>query len=508
MSKRYRRQDLAGAADPREKQGTENALLLGKSIPETILRLSGPAILEQFLICLASLVDTAMVGSIGAAATASVAVNISSVWLINGCITALSVGFSFLVSHSVGEQDPIKTEQAVRQSITASVTLGALLTTVVLAIHRALPRILGAGPDVLPGAQTYMGIIGLGLIGQTLGVVLSAVLRSAGDTKTPMAANLASNLLNVIGNFFLIYPARQIALPFAGGPSLAAADGPALLSAGSPALPAAVGPQIPLWGAGLGIKGAAIATSLSQYALAAMLLYAICHAPTPAKIRLRGDYRFRRRTLQSLFRIGIPVLLERVTLCLGQISLTAMISGLGTIPLAAHYLTSQTEGLLYLPAYGFAYTGTTLIGQSLGAKDKKLAARFARDICIISTVVILAACIPVYGAAGAIIRLFSKDAGVAQLGTLTIKIAAATEIFFSFFLVACGICRGAGDVKFPLAVSLIGMWGLRIGLVWLVTHMLHWGVAGVWIAIAADCFVRSCLFLWRLLSGKWMDAAP
>ena len=484
MSKRYRRQDLAGAADPREKQGTENALLLGKSIPETILRLSGPAILEQFLICLASLVDTAMVGSIGAAATASVAVNISSVWLINGCITALSVGFSFLVSHSVGEQDPIKTEQAVRQSITASVTLGALLTTVVLAIHRALPRILGAGPDVLPGAQTYMGIIGLGLIGQTLGVVLSAVLRSAGDTKTPMAANLASNLLNVIGNFFLIYPARQIALPFAGGP------------------------LIPLWGAGLGIKGAAIATSLSQYALAAMLLYAICHAPTPAKIRLRGDYRFRRRTLRSLFRIGIPVLLERVTLCLGQISLTAMISGLGTIPLAAHYLTSQTEGLLYLPAYGFAYTGTTLIGQSLGAKDKKLAARFARDICIISTVVILAACIPVYGAAGAIIRLFSKDAGVAQLGTLTIKIAAATEIFFSFFLVACGICRGAGDVKFPLAVSLIGMWGLRIGLVWLVTHMLHWGVAGVWIAIAADCFVRSCLFLWRLLSGKWMDAAP
>lgn len=517
----------------------ENALQLGKSIPETILRLSGPAILEQFLICLASLVDTAMVGSIGAAATASVAINISSVWLINGCITALSVGSSFLVSHSVGEKDPVKTESAVRQSITASLVLGTLLTTTVLAIHRILPRILGAGPDVLPGAQTYMGIIGLGLIGQTLGVVLSAVLRSAGDTKTPMAANLAANLLNVIGNFFLIYPARQVTLPFGGGPSLAAAGspvllsaggpalsatggpvlsaagssalsasgGPMLLSAGGPALSAAGGPQITLWGAGLGIKGAAIATSLSQYALAAMLLYAICHVPTPAKICLRGDYRFRRRTLRSLFHIGIPVLLERVTLCLGQIALTAMISVLGTVPLAAHYLTSQTESLLYLPAYGFAYTGTTLIGQSLGAKDKKLAARFAKDICIISTVVILAACVPVYLFAGEIIRLFSNDAQVAQLGTLTIKIAAATEIFFSFFIVACGICRGAGDVKFPLAVSLIGMWGLRIGLVWLVTRVLLWGVAGVWIAIAVDCFVRSCLFLWRLLSGRWMDAA-
>ena len=508
MSKKTAAQKEQG----REK-GMENALQLGKSIPGTILRLSGPAILEQFFICLASLVDTAMVGSIGAAATASVAINISSVWLINGCITALSVGFSFLVSHSVGEKDPVKTESAVRQSIAASVTLGALLTATVLAIHRVLPRILGAEPDVLPGAQAYMGIIGLGLTGQTLGVVLSAVLRSAGDTETPMAANLASNLLNVGGNFFLIYPTRQVVLPFRGGSSLASAGSSALLPAtdpvlavGSPVL-AAGAPQITLWGAGLGIRGAAIATSLSQYALAAMLLYAICHVPTPAKIRLRGDYRFRRQTLRSLFHIGIPVLLERVTLCLGQIGLTAMISGLGTVPLAAHYLTSQTESLLYLPAYGFAYTGTTLIGQSLGARDRKLAARFARDICIISTVVILAACVPVYVFAGEIIRLFSSDVGVARLGIATIRIAAATEIFFSFFIVACGICRGAGDVKFPLAVSLIGMWGLRIGLVWLVTRVFRWGVAGVWIAIAVDCFVRSCLFLWRLANGKWMEAA-
>ena len=142
----------------------QNVLNLGKSIPETILRLSGPAILEQFLICLASLIDTAMVGSIGAAATASVAINISTVWLINGCITALSVGFSFLVSHSVGESNPAKTESVVRQSITASLVLGGFLTAAVLSVHRILPGFLGAAPDVLPNAVTYLGIIGMGLI--------------------------------------------------------------------------------------------------------------------------------------------------------------------------------------------------------------------------------------------------------------------------------------------------------------------------------------------------------
>lgn len=373
-----------------QKASSANALALGKSIPETILRLSGPAILEQFLICLTSLMDTAMVGSAGAAATASVAINISTIWLINGCITALSVGFSFLVSHSVGEGNQEKTQSVVRQSIIASAALGAVLMTAVFSLHRILPKLLGASSDVLPNAQAYLGIISLGLIPQALGVVLSAVLRSAGNTKLPMAANLCANLLNVAGNFLLIYPSRTLSLPW-GRTSLAmAAPAASVLTVSAPAasaltaadptasLTAKAAQTIPIWGAGLGIRGAAIATALSQYALALIMLYHIFHAPTPARISPRGNYRLQKRTLGSLFRISVPVLLERCTLCLGQISLTAIISGLGTIPLAAHYLTNQTEGLLYLPAYGFAYTATTLIGQSLGAKDRTLASRFCR----------------------------------------------------------------------------------------------------------------------------------
>lgn len=186
-------------------------------------------------------------------------------------------------------------------------------------------------------------------------------------------------------------------------------------------------------------------------------------------------------------------------------SMTAMISGLGTVPLAAHYLTNQTEGLLYLPAYGFAYTATTLIGQSLGAQDRALAKRFAKNICLISSSAIILACIPVYIFAGNMIDLFTGDPEVLHLGTMTLKIAAATEIFFSFFIVASGIFRGSGDVKFPLYVTIIGMWGLRVGLVWIVVNVLHWGVVGVWIAIEVDCCTRTLLCIWRLINGKWME---
>ncbi len=244
-----------------QKASSANALALGKSIPETILRLSGPAILEQFLICLTSLMDTAMVGSAGAAATASVAINISTIWLINGCITALSVGFSFLVSHSVGEGNQEKTQSVVRQSIIASAALGAVLMTAVFSLHRILPKLLGASSDVLPNAQAYLGIISLGLIPQALGVVLSAVLRSAGNTKLPMAANLCANLLNVAGNFLLIYPSRTLSLPW-GRTSLAmAAPAASVLTVSAPAasaltaadptasLTAKATQTIPIWGA-------------------------------------------------------------------------------------------------------------------------------------------------------------------------------------------------------------------------------------------------------------------
>ena len=445
----------------------------------TVMKLAWPSILEQFLISLSTLADTAMVGSIGAQATAAVAVNISSVWLINGFITALSVGCSYLAAHAVGSGEVHRARSVTYQSISCALILGLFLFLGVELVSRPLPIWLGAAPDVVPMAQSYMRIIGFGLIPQSLAVVLSAIFRSAGDTRTPLAANLTSNLSNIIGNFLLIYPSRQLIL---GGRSFS------------------------MWGAGLGVAGAAISTAASQYLLLLILLCFLTLKPSPVQISLlKPRYRIRPFMARQLYHISIPVLLERLTLTSGQIALTAMISGLGTIPLAAHYLTNQTEGILYLPAYGFSYTATALVGQSLGAGRKDLADRFARSICLIGSAVILLACIPVAVWSGPIISLFSPDPDVIALGTKTLFVAAATELFFSFFVIASGIFRGAGDVRFSLMVSVIGMWGLRIGLVYLATRPLQMGVVGVWIAIAIDCLIRMILCIWRLKSGRWRE---
>lgn len=451
-----------------------------KEISKTILTIAWPAMLEQLLACMASLVDTAMVGSLGATATASVAVNITLVWVANGLMGALGTGFSYMIARAVGEKNLKKTQSLGLQSITCAVCAGLFLFVLILCLHQRLPVWMGAEQDVIPYARVYLRIIGYGMVPQALAVVLSTNYRSTGDTRLPLILSIIANIGNIIGNFLLIYPKRDI-----------------LLGSRS----------IHMWGAGMGIKGAALATSASQALLAVMLFLTMCRRESPFRLTLeKKAYAVSSNTLQTLKKISIPVLFERWILNFGQVFITSTLSSLGTVALSAHYLTAQIEGILYMPAFGVSYTATALIGQALGAGKKDMAKQYMKYLCIWSIILIELFCVPVACGSHQIMQLFSSDQDVVSLGTKTLLVAALTEIFYSFFLVASGILRGAGDVRFSFLVSLIGMWGLRIGMIWLATRVFHVGIVGVWIIIGADCMVRAVLCILRLRSGKWINA--
>lgn len=435
--------------------------------------------LEQLLACMASLVDTAMVGSLGAVATAAVAVNASLIWVANGLMNALGTGFSYMIARSVGEGNEEKTRSLGMQSVTCSAGIGLLIFVIILCLHQKLPVWMGAEKEVIPYARIYLRIIGYGMIPQTLSAVLSSNYRSTGNTRLPLVLGIISNVGNIIGNFLLIYPERTVSFGKI---------------------------KLHIWGAGMGVKGAALATCASQVLLAAMLFAAMRRSKAFFRLTLSGkDYRVSKNTFLSLKKISVPVLFERWTLSFGQVVLTALISSLGTAALSAHYLTCQIEGILYMPAYGMSYTATALIGQALGAGRKDLAKNYMKYICFWGVVFIEVFCIPVAVGSHLIMSLFSSDAGVAALGSKTLLIAAVTEIFFSFFVISSGIFRGAGDVRFSFLVSLIGMWGLRISMVWMIVHVLRLGVVSVWITMGIDCMVRSGLCVLRFRSGKWIE---
>ena len=261
-------------------------------ISKTIIMIAWPAMLEQLLACMASLVDTAMVGSLGAVATASVAVNVSLIWVTNGLMGAVSTGFSYMIARSVGEKNPEKMKSLGLQSVTCAVCTGLFLFTLILCLHRLLPVWMGAEEDVIPHARVYLRIIGYGMVPQALAVVLSSNYRSTGNTRLPLILSIVANVGNIIGNFLLIYPERDVMIGGTG---------------------------IHIWGAGMGVRGAALATCVSQVFLAFMLLFAMQKRASAFDLPFsKKEYAVSRNTLLTLRKIGIPVLLERWTLNLDR----------------------------------------------------------------------------------------------------------------------------------------------------------------------------------------------
>lgn len=206
----------------------------GKSHLGILMMLAWPAILEQLLLTLVRYVDTAMVGSLGANATAAVAINASPTWLISSILSAIGVGYSVQVAHSIGAKDKQATARIVRQALLAVLFMGISIMLICLLIAPHLPKWMGAQPDVLPDAVRYLQIYVLSLPFQCGSYTFSAVLRCMGDTKTPLILNTAANLLNVVLNFFLIFPTRPTEL---------------------------FGMSFTAPGAGWGVAGAAIATT-------------------------------------------------------------------------------------------------------------------------------------------------------------------------------------------------------------------------------------------------------
>lgn len=454
--------------------------LLDRSIPtwKLVIMLAWPSIIEQLLMTAVNYVDTAMVGSIGTYATAAIGVCTSTIFLLMGVMNATGLGFSVMVARKIGESSFDEARSILRQSMLAVVAVGMGLTLLVeLILAPNLPRWMGAAPDVLPHAVTYFRVIGANYLLNTGMILATNMLRCMGDTKTPLKFNILTNLVNVAGNFLLIYPTRRLTLG-----SL----------------------TFTMPGAGWGVGGAAAATALATAFSAVCLLSVLFLRKGPLQISLRDDYKPRPDILRQAFHLGVPSFLERAVISGGQIVSTAMISGLGTAALAAHQLANSGESLCYMPIFGFSIAATTLVAQNLGAGDKERAFQQGAWSTWMSVVVMCTASAVMFALAPNIIDLFSNDAAVIALGGRVLRIEAFAEPFFAIATVVAGVLRGAGDTRWPFYISLAGMWLMRVPIAFVLIHLFGWGLEAIWVGMAIDLFVRGVLCLWRFYKRTWV----
>lgn len=442
-------------------------------------RLSWPAIIEQVLATMVSYVDTGMVGVLGAAATAAVSVNAASLWLINGILSGVGVGYSVQISHAVGAGDDERVRTVLRQAVLGTVVCGIAALALYQGLAGFIPRWLGAEPEVYPQAVAYLRFYTMAMPFNTAVIVFSAVLRCMGNTKTPLYFNTGANLLNIVLNFFLIYPTRDISL---------------------------FGSAVRIPGAGLGVEGAAIASAIAIALAGCGMLYSALRQGDRYRVFLRDGLRPNAGVIRQAARLGLPSAAERAAVNLGQIAMTALVGHvLGTVALAANQIATTAEGLCYLPAYGISYAATAMVGQAVGAKNREdaeaygtLSARLSFFLCVGTGALLFLLAHP-------LAALFNSDIAVVSQAARVLRIVSVSEPFFALSIVYTGALRGARDVRFPMVLSMGCMWGVRIVLAPVLVFVFHMGLEAVWIAMAADLILRGagCALRWR--SGKWLS---
>ena len=442
----------------------------------TIFLLAWPVLVEQILSTLVHSVDTAMVGSLGAVATASVSISGTPMMLINGIVMSFGMGFTALIARSVGAQDYERARSLTRQALVTVLLLGLPISVLCFSLSEAIPMWMGAEPDVLVLATGYNKIIAVGRFFMTLTMVLSAIYRGYGDTKTPMMINTSVNLANVVGNYLLIYPTHEVNL---------------------------FGKTFTVWGAGLGVNGAALSTAGTIMIGSMVILFMTFMRKAPQQIHLNESYKLVKHDIQSVMRISVPMMFERFVMGGASVIIASTVASLGTIAIASNSLAATVESFSLMPGFAFGSACTTLVGQSLGAERPDMVDRYVNTTIKISVTIMGIASVLMFIFSPQLVSLFTPDAAVIKTGGELVKLLALIQVPYIISQIHSGALRGAGETKSLFVITLISMWGVRVLGATILVRVLGWGIHWVVIAMDTDNIVRMVLYWIRYKRDDW-----
>ena len=449
----------------------------GETIPlrdtaGVVLMLSIPSILEQIVVTAMEYIDAAMVGHIGAEATAAIGIVSSSTWLLHGILVGLYNAFSIQIAQYLGADRQQDARGVLRQAMLFNLAAGLAAAAFGIGISGHLPGWLGADVSLQANASAYFAIWSAALPFTMAMGMYTSMLRASGDALTPGLISVLVCVLDVVFNFFLINPTRTLW-------------------------------GITVWGAGLGVPGAALGTALATVVGGLLALCILLFREGPLCIRKPGSWKITRACIRNLGKVGVPLAAERAALSSAQVLQVRIVSQLGTVAIAANSLGVSAEGLCYMAGYGIQGAAIALIGQAVGAHRKDMAKRFAWLCTLMGMGIMTLTGAGLFAFAPALMSIFTADAAVIALGARVLRIEAFAEPMFGASIVASGAMQGAGDSTACVVLNLVSMWGIRLTLAFLLAP--RFGLVGVWGAMCFELCVRGLLFLIRLARGKWLE---
>ncbi|WP_019153636.1 MATE family efflux transporter [Robertmurraya massiliosenegalensis] len=435
-----------------------------------IIILAIPAVIENFFQTILGFVDTYFVSKIGLAEVSAVGVTNAVLAIYFALFMAIGVAANVRIANFLGANLPEKARHISQQSIVLAVLFGLFTGVVTIFFANPLLKVMGIEAEVLEAGSLYFRIVGIPSIFMSLMFVISAILRGAGDTKSPMKVSIIINIINALLDYVLIF--GFLIIP------------------------------------GMGIVGAALATVISRIVGSILLFYFVSRTKGLA---FRKEYwKLDKQHLMELSSLGAPAAGERLVMRAGQIVYFGFVVALGTNAFAAHQIAGNVEVFSYMIGYGFSTAATILVGKEIGAGNLDEAKKYARLSVILSftAMTILGLVLFFFGewASG----FFTEDQDVIENIGIALKISGVFQPFLAVLLILTGVFQGANNTKFPMYLTAIGMWAIRTVLVYVLGIKLGWGLAGVWIAIGIDIAVRAIVLVVQFQRNKWMalDKAP
>ena len=429
------------------------------------MHLTVPIFMEIALVVLVGFVDMLMLSSCGDGAVAAVGLASQIVMLVFLVYRFAASGVAVVCAQYHGAGLRKRLIQVVGVALIFNAVLGLGVSALLYFNAEAILRMMGLREDLLTEGAAYLRITGAFSFFQALGFTFSASLRSVDRVRSPMVATAVANVVNVVGNYLLIYG-----------------------HCGFPAL---------------GVVGAAWATASSQVVSMSILL--VHH--TKVHIRRYPLVWFRPfpwREFAGIFKIGLPAIGEEMSYCLSQAVTIYFINQISTDALTTRTYVSNSVMFTYLFGMSAIQAGDILVGHLVGRRRYK-AAYLLGNFFYRWALSVSLCCSGVLAFAGPwVLGLLTQNDEIIRLGTILFWVDCVLEIGRIRNIFACGTLRAAGDVLYPMVVGVTFQWVIAVGVFWVVAIPLGFGLVGAWIVFLIDENVRGCILIRRWHAKAWI----
>lgn len=423
-----------------------------------------PLVLEQFLAILVGMVDTIMISGVGEAAVSGVSLVDNINILVINISAAMATGGAVVAGHFLGQKNQEEAGKAAWQLILFTTVVSAFVSVFFIAGHKPLLRMIfgKVEADVMSSAVTYLIITAVSIVPLAVYNSCAALFRTMNDSKTTMWISILMNVMNIVGNAILIY------------------------------------------GAKMGVAGAAISTTVSRTAAGIVIFYLMFNPNKIINIKGRLTWRFHGGLIKKILYIGVPNGMENSLFQLGKILLLSLISTFGTFAMAANAVCNTLASFNVLPGQAINLALLSVAAVCVGAGDYEQARHYTKKmmkLAIFSTI-ILSALLIVFSPWVMKAYHLSPETELLAIQVLRFHAVMAMLLWMPSFTLP-NTLRAAGDVVWTMFIAIGSMWIFRIGAAYILSKYFHMGLLGVWVAMTIDWGFRAICYGLRYHGHKW-----